>query len=274
MVDIEEAKRSEKSERSMEQIAYTDGTYRTDPRQVSLCARLFPSLTFYRRFCAIIWRSSVEAKRGRYDGAAWSNSSFNVLKALEDIGIRIEIEGIEHVGRLQTSCVVIANHMSVLETVLLPAILQPVRPVTFIVKQSLLTYPVFGHIMRSRDPIALTRTNPRQDLKAVLEGGVDRLGRGVSIIVFPQTTRSVAFDPKQFSTIGVKLAGRGKVPIVPLALRTDAWSNGKRLKDFGPIDPSKPVHFSFGEPIHVEGRGAEEHQKIIQRIKDKLQEWQ
>ncbi|MEE8450910.1 MAG: lysophospholipid acyltransferase family protein [Thermoguttaceae bacterium] len=257
----------------MRQIAYTDGTYRTDPQRVSLLARMFPSLTFYRRFLGIVWRASIKAKRGRYDGAAWCESSLNILGALERVGVRIEIEGIEHVERLHTPCVVIANHMSVLETVLLPAILRPVRPVTFIVKESLLTYPVFSHIMRSRDPIALTRTNPRQDLRAVLEGGCDRLGCGISIVVFPQTTRAVAFDPKQFSTIGVKLAARAKVPIVPLVLRTDAWSNGKRLKDFGPIDPSKPVHFSFGEPIQVEGRGAEEHQKIIERINAKLQQW-
>ena len=258
----------------MKQIAYTDGTYRTDPRPVGLLARMFPSLTFYRRFLWIVWRASVKAKRGQYDGAAWCESSFNILRALERVGVRIEIEGIEHVQRLQTPCVVIANHMSVLETVLLPVILRPVRPVTFIVKESLLTYPVFGHVMRSRDPIALTRSNPRQDLKAVLEGGTDRLGRGISIVVFPQTTRSVTFDPKQFSTIGVKLAGRAKVPIVPLVLRTDAWGNGKRLKDFGPIDPSKPVHFSFTEPIHVEGRGTQQHQEIIERINAKLPQWQ
>jgi len=235
---------------------------------------MFPSLTFYRRFCSIIWRASVKAKRGKYDSAAWAESSFNVFRALESVGVGIDIEGIERFQRLQTPCVVIANHMSVLETVLLPVILQPVRPVTFIVKESLLTYPIFSHIMRSRDPIAVTRTNPRQDLKAVIEGGTDRLGRGISIIVFPQTTRTVAFDPAQFSTIGVKLAARAKVPIVPLAVRTDAWSNGNRLKDFGPIDPKKPVHFSFGEPIQVEGRGTEEHQAVIQFVEEQLQKWQ
>jgi len=258
----------------MKQLSYTDGTYRTDPRRVSLCARMFPSLAFYRRFLWIVWRSSVCAKRGLYDGAAWSDSSLDIMRALEHVGLRIEIDGIEHLERLQTPCVVISNHMSMLETVVLPGILRPVRPVTFIVKQSLTTYPVFGHVMRARDPITVTRTSPRQDLKAVLEGGADRLGRGISIVVFPQTTRSAAFDPKQFSTIGVKLAARAKVPIIPLVLRTDAWKNGKRLKDLGPLDPSKPVHFSFGEPINVEGRGTKEHQEIIERINAKLEQWQ
>ena len=58
--------------------------------------------------------------------------------------------------------------------------------------------------------------------KAVLEGGKQRLQKGISIIVFPQTTRTVRFEPENFNSIGVKLAQRAKVPIIPLALRTDA----------------------------------------------------
>jgi 1-acyl-sn-glycerol-3-phosphate acyltransferase len=127
--------------------------------------------------------------------------------------------------------------------------------------------------MRSRDPIAVTRTNPRHDLKAVLEGGVDRLKQGISIIVFPQTTRTHSFDPTQFNTIGVKLAQRANVPVVPLALLSDAWGNGKYFKDFGKIDPSKKVYFAFGKPMWVQGRGTNEHQAIIQFISRKLQEW-
>ncbi len=163
--------------------------------------------------------------------------------------------------------------MSILETAVLPVIIQPVRDVTFIVKQGLLEYPIFKYVMRSRDPIAVTRTNPRQDLKAVLEGGVDRLRRGISIIVFPQTTRTASFDPDQFNSIGVKLAQRAQVPVVPLALLSDAWGNGGFFKDFGKIDPSRTVHFAFGEPLQVQGRGAKEHQAVIDHVNRHIQAW-
>ena len=66
--------------------------------------------------------------------------------------------------------------------------------------------------------------------------------------------RTVTFDPEQFNTIGVKLAQKAKVPIIPLALKTNAWGNGKVLKDFGCIDTSKTVHFAFGEPIEVQAK--------------------
>ena len=257
----------------MIQLPYEDSVYRTNPEAVSPFAKTFPGLTFYSRFVAIVYKASVKAKQNRYNDEEWCQSSFNVLRALESIGIRIEISGIDNIQKLDTPCVVISNHMSVLETVILPVILLPYLKVTFIIKQSLLEYPIFKHIMRSRDPIAVTRTNPRHDLKAVLEGGKERLKRGLSIIVFPQTTRTHIFDPAQFNTIGVKLAQKAGFPVVPLALLTDAWGNGKHVKDFGKIDASKKVHFTFGEPMRIQSRGGDEHQAIIQFITGNLRKW-
>ena len=258
----------------MEQLEYTNGVYRTEPRRLSLAARLFPSLTFYPRFIRIIYQASAKSKQGRYDDPSWCHSSLGIVRALEGVGVQIAIEGIHHLEGVGGPCVIIGNHMSMLETVVLPIIVQPVRDVTFVVKKSLLEYPVFRHVMRSRDPVAVTRVNPREDLKAVLEGGADRLRRGISIIIFPQTSRMPEFDPSQFNSIGVKLAQRAKVPVVPLALRTDAWQNGRLLKDFGRIKTSRRVHFAFGSPLEVHGRGAEEHQQVIGFIQGRLREWE
>ena len=259
----------------MKELTYTNGVYHTSPKPPSFFAKRFPALSFYPQFLTIVFKASAKAKRSRYDGIEWCQSSFEVLRALEKVGMCFEITGIEHIEQLKIPCVFIANHMSVLETVILPGIIQPVKNVTFVVKQSLLNYPVFRHIMRSRDPIAVNRLNPRDDLKAVLEGGVERLKNGISIVVFPQTTRTHSFDPAQFkfNTIGIKLAKRAQVPVVPVALLTDAWGNGKYIKDFGKIDPSKTVYFAFGEPIWIQSRGSEEHEAILQFISGKSQKW-
>jgi len=257
----------------MKQLSYTNEVYRSDPKAVSLFARTFPGLSFYKQFLAVVLDASAKAKRGQYDNVEWCQSSIHLLRSLENVGVSFEITGIEHIKNLETPCIIIANHMSTLETVTLPIIIQPIRNVTFIVKQDLLEYPIFKHIMRSRDPVAVSRTNPRQDFKAVMEGGVERLKNGISIIVFPQTTRRPFIDPAQFNTIGVKLARKANVPIVPLALLSDAWGTGKYLKDIGKIDPSKSVHFSFGEPMWVQDRGTHEHEVIIHFIEKKLEEW-
>jgi 1-acyl-sn-glycerol-3-phosphate acyltransferase len=254
-------------------LQFLNGSYRTEGRRISGLARMSPGLAFYSRIFPIVFRASSKAKRGRYDDDEWQQSSLETVRALEKAGVEFDISGLESVANLEGPCVFIGNHMSTLETFVLPVVLMPFKKVTFVVKQSLMDYPVFGHVMRSRDPIVVGRTNPREDLKAVLEGGVERLGNGISMIIFPQTTRIAEFDPKEFNTIGVKLAKRATVPVVPLALKTDAWGNGRLAKDFGRIDPSRTAYFAFGAPLHIKDRGSEEHEAIIQFVTLKLKEW-
>jgi 1-acyl-sn-glycerol-3-phosphate acyltransferase len=222
----------------------------------------------------VVVRGSSLAKRQRYGTREWCQSSLATLRALESVGVRFEINGIDSFRKHDGPCVFIGNHMSTLETFVLPVLISQFKESTFVVKQSLVDYPVFKYIMRSRDPITVGRSNPREDLKAVLEGGTERLKAGTSIVIFPQTTRTSLFDPEQFNTIGVKLAKKAGVPVVPIALKTDAWGTGSFIKDYGKIHPGKPVHITFGDPVEIKDRGNEEHAAIIEFISSRLREWE
>jgi 1-acyl-sn-glycerol-3-phosphate acyltransferase len=254
-------------------LPITNGVYRTAPGVARALARLSPGAVFYSRILGVVWRAGAKAKRGQYDDQEWAHSSFTVVRALEAAGAQLDISGLDQVTSAQGASVFIGNHMSTLETFVLPVLLLPYKRVTFVVKQSLLDYPVFGHVMRSRDPIAVGRSNPREDLRAVLDGGAERLARGLSIIVFPQTTRTPRFDPAEFNTIGVKLASRANVPVIPIALKTDAWGNGRLLKDCGKFDPSKTIHIAFGAPLRITDRGTDAHRTIVEFITSKLSQW-
>lgn len=249
--------------------------YSTPPDAPGIIARLLPSWVFGVKAAAIIYSGGQRAKRGveHYGDEGWCQSSLGVLRAIESVGVRVTFDGVENLKKLRGPCVIIGNHMSTLETFVLPCLLRPKMPVAFVVKESLIDYPVFGPIMRSRDPIVVGRSNPREDLRAVLDGGTQRLQAGMSIIIFPQTTRQVRFDPGEFNSIGIKLAKKANVQVLPLALRTDAWTNGNVVKEFGRIVPERPVHFSFGEPFDIKDRGNEEHQAIIDFIEGKLKAW-
>jgi 1-acyl-sn-glycerol-3-phosphate acyltransferase len=106
-----------------------------------------------------------------------------------------------------------------------------------------------------------------------MEEGGKRLEANVSVVIFPQTTRSAEFDPGKFNSLGIKLARRCNVPAVPFALKTDAWGLGKRIKDFGPIRPEKTVHFHFGAPMKIRGSGKEEHAAVMEFIRTRLAAW-
>lgn len=254
-------------------LAIVNGAYQTPPGKASAISRTFPSTLFYPRLYGNIFRASAIARRGQYDDQAWIDTSAGILRALEDVGFQFDVTGLDHIARLEGPCLIVGNHMSSLETGVLPALVRPLKPVTFVVKQALLDYPVFKHVMRARKPIAVTQTNPRLDLKTMLADGAECLAQGTSIIVFPQGARRATFDPAQFNTIGVKLAQRSNVPIIPLALLTDAWPLGWPVSDFGRLDPSRPVRFAFGAPMMVEGKGTAANAALIEFIQSHLREW-
>ncbi|PLX86783.1 MAG: 1-acyl-sn-glycerol-3-phosphate acyltransferase [Desulfuromonas sp.] len=253
---------------------FTGDSYISPASKPDWLASALPTLTFYPKAIGVVWRASRQASSGRYDSRHWCESSLNIVRSLETVGCRLRVTGIEQLRKIDRPCIFIGNHMSTLETFVLPSLIMPwVEDLTFVVKRSLTEYPVFGHVMRSRNPVVVDRVNPREDLKTVMNEGGKRLAEGYSLVIFPQHTRTVQFDPTQFNSIGIKLALKNNVPVIPLALLTWAWSPGQLHKDYGPIIPSRTIHFAFGEPLHVSGRGTAEHQQIIDFIQGNLDNW-
>jgi 1-acyl-sn-glycerol-3-phosphate acyltransferase len=231
------------------------------------------SLTYYVRLISTLTHASFVARRGELDNERWAWFSHRILQVVESVGGKVHISGLEGVAQYQGPVVYIANHMSLLETLMLPGIALAFNRVTFVIKKELRSYPVIGHIMRALKLIAVSRENPREDLKVVLSEGHKFIANGGSIVIFPQATRSVEFDARVFNTLGVKLASRAGVPVIPVAVKTDFQSNGKFIKDMGRIDPGKALYFKFGEPMAVEGRGRQTHQRVVEFISRNLAVW-
>lgn len=233
----------------------------------------FPNASFYWDMFFTIRRAGALAKKGKYPSSEWTQSSYEILRGMEKCGTSFHISGMDNFKQVDGPCVFVGNHMSTLETFVLPCLIQPHKEVTFVVKDSLLKYPFFGPVLASRDPIVVSRKDLRADLTAMLEGGPERLANGRSLIVFPQGSRSMELDPQHFNSIGVKMAKKAGVPVIPVALRTDAWGTGKKNKDFGPIRPQIGAYFKFGEPLEITGNGKAEHAAVVEFIQKNLAEW-
>lgn len=255
---------------------FESDTYITPEKvKLSLWNRLLLNNRFYftYKYATIVLISRRQARSGKYDDKAWADSSYYIFRFIEKAGGRFNITGMEHIAETQDPVLFIGNHMSTLETMILPGLIAPHRRVTFVVKESLVKHPLFGDVMRSRDPIVVGRSDPRKDLEAVINGGMDLLSRGISVIIFPQSTRSLEFKPEEFNSLGVKLAKKAGVKVVPIALKTDFWQNGKIIKELGPIDSTRKIYIRFGEPFPVTGTGREENQKIIDFIQSSINKW-
>lgn len=257
----------------MQDALFSSDSYVSPERTIGLLAKLFPSLYFYPHLLWILLSAGLRSRKKVYSGEAWARSSEDVVYRLEEVGCRFEVTGLEHIHALQGPCVLAANHMSTLETMVMASMIQPWCNSTFVIKRSLYNYPIFRHVLDARQPICVDRVNPRDDLKVLLEEGTKRLQAGTSVMVFPQSTRQNVFDPVQFNSIAVKLAKRAEVPVIPLALYSAAWSEGRLLADFGPILPHIPVRFHFGAPFTVSGSGKEEQRALTGFIHDTLVGW-
>lgn len=261
---------------SSKNIYFKKDTYQTDPNtpRLFLDKLAFNSrVVFLSKFFRCVINSSNKAKKGIYDSAAWAKSSFDIFKLIESVGGRFSLSGLDNIKNCKSPVIFVSNHMSILETMIFPCIIAPQKDTTFVVKDNLITYPVFGAVMRSRDPIVVSRSNSRQDLVTVMTKGQELLSQGMSIIIFPQSTRNSQFKPEEFNSLAVKLAGKAGVPVIPVAIKTDFWSNGKYLKDFGALHRKKTIHMAFGKSMAIKGTGKEEQKKIIDFIANHMAEW-
>ena len=228
---------------------------------------------YYLKIFRVIASGAIVARMGRYDTPFWGKQSYEILQAAEACGAKIKISGCENVTRLDKPVVYVSNHMSMIDTFIIPSILLSFNRLTFVAKEELLDYPVLGSIMKAIKPITVCRKNPREDLFKVLSEGEEYIKNGYSVVIFPQATRSAVFNPAAFNSLGVKLARRAGVPVVPIALKTDFQGNGRLIKDMGPVDPDKTIFVEFGAPHEVKDNGGETHRIIVQFIVDNLKKW-
>ncbi len=252
---------------------FTQDCYNTPPGREQLLHKLLLRSRIYYiiRFLGVVFGYWPAARRGDFDMETWHKAAFHIFKILEESGGRFSIRGLSSFRKTEGPVVFVSNHMSTTETLILPAMIYPYKNPVFVIKEQLLHIPFFGAFLQ--ECIAVTRKSPSEDFKQVMTMGAEMISKGYSIIIFPQATRNVTFDPSTFNTLGIKLARRSNVPVIPLALKTDFWKEGKIVKDLGPLDQKKILHFEFGEPMNIEGNGKKEHEQIVSFIKSRVEAW-
>jgi len=159
-------------------------------------------------------------------------------------GVRYRIEGLENIP--QHPVVVLSTHQSAWETIYLYYAVSPVCP---ILKKELLSIPFWGWAMRLQKPIAIDRSKPREAGRTLLVEGRKRLEEGLSVVIFPEGSRSPAGVVKPFSRGGAKLAVTAGIPVLPVIHNAaDCWPAHSILKKPGTI------HVRFGPLLEVQGR--------------------
>lgn len=178
----------------------------------------------------------------RYFGVA----NVQVLKYL--CGVNYQIEGRENIP--PGPGLIFSKHQSTWETMALQLVFPPQ---TFVIKRELLWLPFFGWGLATMRPIAINRRAGRKAVEQIVEQGLDRLNRGLWIVIFPEGTRVPPGKRIRYKMGGAILAARSGRPVVPVAHNAgEFWRKGQFIKKPGTI------RMVIGPPIPTAERTPEE----------------
>ena len=188
-------------------------------------------------FSAAAIVASLVPPRGRHAHAVariWARGAL----AASGVRLRAEFEVPLAPGQRY---VFVANHSSLFDIpVLLVAIPGQVR---FLAKANLFHIPVFGWAMRLAGFVPVERGH-RERARGSFTQALDRLDRGLSILVFPEERRSLDGRLLPFKRGGMLLAAKSGLPIVPVGL--DGTFEVQPMRSF--LIRPRLVHVRFGRP--------------------------
>lgn len=126
------------------------------------------------------------------------------------------------------------KHQSAWETIAL-WVLVP-NPV-FVIKKELYRLPVMGWWIRRSGCIALDRSAGMSAVKKLIKEAQERAAEGYNIIIFPEGTRMVPGETRDYLPGIAALYKYLKAPIVPIAVNSGLfWRRNAFLKKSGVID--------------------------------------
>ena len=208
----------------------------------------------------------------------WARYCFSTVRIAESLGMNILVEGFKQREAYKGPVLYLCNHMSTVETILLPPILRAYGPFSYVAKASLAHLPFLEKAAARTGMVPIGRKSPREDLMNMLKIGTERIQNGESFLIFPQGSREKVFSRKVYSSIGAKLAEKAGCPVVPIVVDTRCQPTRTKgilknvFKDFGTVDTSLDIRVACG-PVIPNAKSKIMHEAAFDWMAGKLEEW-
>jgi len=196
------------------------------------------------------------------DLSRWAGRMWGLLLVL-GVGIRLRVTGAEKLDRRRTY-IFMSNHLSAADIIILYTAIP--FPVGYLAKKELFRIPLFGWAMRAAGHIPIDRDNPREAKKAI-ERAVEVVKSGdLSLIIFPEGTRSTSGELGRFKLGGFSLAVSAGVDIVPMAISGTRDLLPKGAYHLNP----RPISVRMGEPIRIGNYDKQSKALLAERTREAI----
>eukprot|EP00871_Galdieria_phlegrea_P001591 jgi/Galph1/2432/GphlegSOOS_G1132.1 len=216
----------------------------------------FPVVTFLYPFCLAFDRIRRRALA--------SIALFWLRLSLFCCRVPVIVRGEENLPKADEAVVYIANHQSYLDIYVLAALK---RSFKFVSKIEVFSYPIIGWAMSLAGYVGLKRGDKRRQWESFKEI-VEKLKGGVSLVMFPEGTRSPDGKLLPFKIGPFKAAKQAHVPLVPLTISgtreimpSYAW--------LPILFPRKPVVIYVHPMIQVDNKSEQELNELCKSVIEK-----
>lgn len=170
----------------------------------------------------------------------WSK---NMLRIVGNKHVNITFEGPQaHFDQWPSTAIFIANHCSQLDINASAASIP--YPIVYLSKASVRKVPILGLLNERVGTVFIDRSNPTA-AKLSVDRLLETLNRGISVIVYPEGTRSKDGELLPFKKGAFHLAAKSRTAIIPLHI------HGTRLAlpKGGLLMRKNSIHIRFGQPL-------------------------
>ncbi len=135
----------------------------------------------------------------------------------------------------------------------------------WLAKKELFSIPFFGWAMAAAGYISIDRQGTRETVEAMNEAA-QKIRDGMSVVIFPEGSRSPDGSVQPFKKGGFTLAIKSKVPIVPIAI---SGSRDIMPKDKLTAMPGE-IQMFVGHPIETQHYSSKDREPLMKKVRETI----
>lgn len=148
------------------------------------------------------------------DNIAFKWVKFAVITLKLFTGLKVSATGLENIVT-DEGVLYVSNHLTLFDIIVLYSLMK--KPTGFIAKKELGKIPVLSWLMKFVHCLFLDRKDPRNGLKMVINAS-ENIKSGVSMVIFPEGTRSRTGELLEFKGGSFKIAEKAKCKVIPIRI--------------------------------------------------------